>query len=117
VRAYLAEKAESVVKLVGNDALVFSVVIADHIAPNRHLQHIDGTVEVRLEPGASVPAHDHPAGEEVFVLEGDVRIGRYHMKAGDYLYTPPDAKHAAASDRGCVFLVTLPKPVVMLKDA
>ena len=54
---------------------------------------------------------------EVFVLEGDVRIGRHHMKAGDYLYTPPDAKHAAASDRGCVFLVTLPKPVVMLKDA
>jgi quercetin dioxygenase-like cupin family protein len=72
---------------------------------------------VRLDPGASVPAHDHPAGEEVFVLEGDVRIGRHHMKAGDYLYTPPDAKHAAASDGGCVFLVTLPKPVVMLKDA
>ena len=72
---------------------------------------------VRLEAGASVPAHDHPAGEEVFVLEGDVRIGRHHMKAGDYLYTPPDAKHAAASDGGCVFLVTLPKPVVMLKDA
>jgi quercetin dioxygenase-like cupin family protein len=37
------------------------------------------------------------------------------MKAGDYLYTPPDAKHAAVSDGGCVFLVTLPKPVVMLK--
>ena len=72
---------------------------------------------VRLEPGASVPAHDHPAGEEVFVLEGNVRIRRHHMKAGDYLYTPPDAKHAVASDGGCVFLVTLPKPVVMLKDA
>jgi quercetin dioxygenase-like cupin family protein len=72
---------------------------------------------VRLEPGASVPAHDHPAGEEVFVLEGDVRIGRHQMKAGDYLYTPPDAKHAAASDRGCVFLVSLPKPVVILKNA
>jgi quercetin dioxygenase-like cupin family protein len=72
---------------------------------------------VRLEPGASVPAHDHPAGEEVFVLEGEVRIGRHHMKAGDYLYTPPDAKHAAASEGGCVFLVTLPKPVVMLKGA
>jgi quercetin dioxygenase-like cupin family protein len=72
---------------------------------------------VRLEPGASVPAHDHPAGEEVFVLEGDVRIGRHHLKTGDYLYTPPDAKHAAASEGGCVFLVTLPKPVVILKDA
>src|SRR5687767_4201764 len=65
---------------------------------------------VRLEPGASFPAHDHPAGEEVFVLEGDVRIGRHVLKAGDYLYTPPNGKHAAASMAGCVFLVTLPKP-------
>jgi quercetin dioxygenase-like cupin family protein len=72
---------------------------------------------VRLEPGAAFPAHDHPAGEEVFVLEGDVRIGRHHLKTGDYLYTPPDGKHAAASDGGCVFLVTLPKPVVILKPA
>ena len=85
-------------------------------APGRHGKWRIGRA-VRLEPGASVPAHDHPAGEEVFVVEGDVRIGRHHMKAGDYLYTPPDAKHVAASDRGCVFLVTLPKPVVMLKDA
>jgi len=60
---------------------------------------------------------DHPAGEEVFVLEGDVRIGRHRLTAGDYLYTPPDGKHDAASERGCVFLVTLPKPVVILKDA
>ena len=72
---------------------------------------------VRLEPGASFPAHDHPAGEEVFVLEGDVRIGRHHLRSGDYLHTPPDGKHAAASDGGCVFLVTLPKPVVILEDA
>ena len=69
---------------------------------------------VRLDPGASFPAHDHPAGEEVFVLEGDVRIGRHQLKGGDYLYTPPDGKHDAASAGGCVFLVTLPKPVVIL---
>ena len=35
---------------------------------------------------------------------------RHHLKPGDYLYTPPDGKHDAASDGGCVFLVTLPKP-------
>lgn len=72
---------------------------------------------VRLEPGTSFPAHDHPAGEEVFVLEGDVRIGRHVLKTGDYLYTPPNGKHAAASNGGCVFLVTLPKPVVILNNA
>jgi quercetin dioxygenase-like cupin family protein len=69
---------------------------------------------VRFAPGASFPAHDHPAGEEVFVLEGEVQIGRHRLKAGDYLYTPPDGKHAASSEYGCVFLVTLPKPVVIL---
>jgi quercetin dioxygenase-like cupin family protein len=70
---------------------------------------------VRFEPGATFPAHDHPAGEEVFVLEGEVQIGRHRLKAGDYLYAPPGVKHGASSPTGCVFLVTLPKPVVILE--
>lgn len=70
---------------------------------------------VRFDPGARFPAHDHPAGEEVFVLEGEVQIGRHHLKAGDYLYAPPGVKHAASSAGGCVFLVSLPKPVVILE--
>ena len=69
---------------------------------------------VRFDAGAKFPAHDHPAGEEVFVLEGEVQIGRHHLKAGDYLYAPPGVKHAVASERGCVFLVSLPRPVVVL---
>src|SRR5262245_27909574 len=72
---------------------------------------------VRFEPGVKFPAHDHPAGEEVFVLEGEVMIGPHHLKPGDYLYTPPNGKHAASTRGGCVFLVTLPKPVVFLTTA
>jgi quercetin dioxygenase-like cupin family protein len=74
------------------------------------------TALVRLEPGARFPAHNHPAGEEVLVLEGDVLIGPDRLGAGDYLYTPPDGKHAASSQGGCVFLVTLPRPVEILAD-
>ena len=70
---------------------------------------------VRFEPGVKFPAHDHPAGEEVFVVEGEVTIGAHHLKSGDYLYTPPSGKHGAFTERGCVFLVTLPKPVVFLE--
>ena len=69
---------------------------------------------VRLGPGASVPAHDHPAGEEVFVLEGDFTVGAHRMVSGDYLYTPPNEKHAASTEGGCLVLVTLPKPVEIL---
>jgi quercetin dioxygenase-like cupin family protein len=72
---------------------------------------------VRFGPGVTFPAHDHPAGEEVFVIEGDVTIGPHRLKPGDYLYTPPNGKHAASSDGGCIFLVTLPKPVVFLQGS
>jgi quercetin dioxygenase-like cupin family protein len=74
------------------------------------------TALVKLEAGATFPAHDHPAGEEVFVLEGDVLIGPDRLGAGDYLYTPPGGKHAASSQNGCLFLVTLPRPVEILAD-
>jgi quercetin dioxygenase-like cupin family protein len=69
---------------------------------------------VRFEAGARFPAHNHPAGEEVFVLEGDFEVGPHRLVGGDYLYTPPGGRHAAASERGCVVLVTLPKPVEFL---
>ena len=71
---------------------------------------------MRFEAGTRFPAHNHPAGEEIFVVEGDLHVGREHLKAGDYLYTSPDVRHAASSEGGCVFLVTLPKPVEFLED-
>lgn len=75
----------------------------------------ESTALVRFAAGARFPAHNHPAGEEVFVLEGEVLIGRDRLKAGDYLYTPPNGAHAASSEHGCVFLVTLPQPVEILE--
>jgi quercetin dioxygenase-like cupin family protein len=73
------------------------------------------TALVRFEAGTRFPAHDHPGGEEVFVVEGDLTIGGDRLGAGDYLYTPPNGKHAASSETGCVFLVTLPRPVEILE--
>jgi quercetin dioxygenase-like cupin family protein len=74
----------------------------------------EATALIKLEAGARFPAHNHPAGEEVFVLEGDLTIGADRLKSGDYYYTPPNGKHAASSDAGCMFLVTLPKPIEIL---
>ena len=72
---------------------------------------------VRFEPGVSFPAHNHPGGEEIYILEGDLRVGGHRLGPGDYLYTPPDGKHAAATDGGCMFLVTLGKPVEFIERA
>jgi quercetin dioxygenase-like cupin family protein len=72
------------------------------------------TALIKLEPGARVPAHDHPGGEELYVLEGDFQVGAERLGPGDYLYTPPDVTHAASSIGGCLVLVTLPKPIRFL---
>jgi len=69
------------------------------------------TFLLRFDAGARFPLHDHPGGEEVFVVEGDLRVGADRLTAGDYLYTPPSGKHAVASEGGCVLLVSTPQPV------
>jgi len=39
---------------------------------------------LRLDPGASLPAHRHPQDEECLVLEGEMHIGELVVTAGGY---------------------------------
>ena len=73
------------------------------------------TFLLKFEAGATYPAHNHPGGEEIYVLEGDIRLGKDHLYAGDYLYTAPNGKHAVRSKNGCVVLVKTPQAVEILK--
>ncbi len=72
------------------------------------------TILLKFEPGAMYPAHNHPAGEEIFVLEGDIALGKDHLYAGDYLYTAANNKHGVRSENGCVVLVNVPEEVEIL---
>lgn len=69
---------------------------------------------LRFEAGASYPNHNHPAGEDLFVVEGEVRVGSLDLREGDFLYTPPDHAHAVTSAQGCVVLFTVPEEVEIL---
>ena len=73
------------------------------------------TILLKFDPGATYPAHNHPGGEEVFVLEGDLKLGKDHLYTGDYLYTSPNGRHAVRSEGGCVVLVNVPEEVEILK--
>lgn len=72
------------------------------------------TILLRFEPGASYPNHSHPAGEEAYILEGEVRFGPTQLNAGDYLYTPPGGTHSVFSRTGCTVLLVIPEEVVIL---
>lgn len=73
------------------------------------------TILLKFDPGASYPNHTHPAGEEAFVLDGEVRFGPTALAKGDYLYTPPNATHAVFSRTGCTLLLVVPEEVIILK--
>lgn len=73
------------------------------------------TILLKFEAGATYPLHDHPEGEEILVLEGDIRLGRDELQAGDYLYTAPGNKHRVSSRKGCVVLVKVPREVEIIE--
>jgi anti-sigma factor ChrR (cupin superfamily) len=65
------------------------------------------TSVVRYAPGASFPAHAHPGGEEIFVLEGTFADEHGVYPAGTYLRNPPGSRHHPYSPDGCVIFVKL----------
>lgn len=73
------------------------------------------SILLKFEAGSEYPYHNHPGGEEVFVMEGRCIIEDVTFAAGDYLYTPPGFKHSVKTDTGCVLLLIVPQEVEILK--
>ena len=74
------------------------------------------SILLKFEAGASYPCHNHPGGEEIFVLEGTAVFESEKLSAGDYMFTPPDFKHAVTTETGCVLLFIVPEEVEILKN-
>ena len=62
---------------------------------------------VRYDKDSSFPAHDHPDGEEILVLEGTFSDEHGDWPAGTYLLNPQGFRHAPFSREGCLLFVKL----------
>jgi hypothetical protein len=62
---------------------------------------------VRYDPGSNFPAHDHPDGEEILVLDGVFSDEHGDWGAGSHLLNPEGFRHAPFSRDGCVIFVKL----------
>ncbi len=60
---------------------------------------------VRFAPGATFPRHDHPGGEEAFVIEGGIEDEHGSCAQGTWLRMPPGSAHAPVSPAGCTVYV------------
>jgi len=58
---------------------------------------------LRMEAGATLPAHEHTADEECLMLEGDAMVGDIHLSAGDYHFARKGSRHGSVSTQnGCL---------------
>ena len=62
---------------------------------------------VRFDPGAEFPAHDHPDGEEILVLDGVFSDEHGDYPKGTFLLNPEGFRHTPFSRDGCVLFVKL----------
>ena len=60
---------------------------------------------VRLHPGTRTPAHDHPGGEEVYVMSGRLADADGSYPEGTWLRFPHGSRHQPWSDEGCTLYV------------
>jgi quercetin dioxygenase-like cupin family protein len=74
-----------------------------------------GAVLLKFPRAARFPLHDHPGGEELYVLEGRITVGEHALSRGDYLWTEPGGRHDAIAEQDTVVLVTTPKGIKVLE--
>ena len=61
---------------------------------------------LRMEPGASYPAHHHVGVEQCLVLEGTVRLGDIALASGDFEFATVGTNHGVVqTDTGCLLLL------------
>lgn len=74
----------------------------------RHPPGNGATLLLRFAPGSAYPAHRHPAGEEYFVLAGELDDGSTSYGEGTYVHHPPGSVHRPRSKTGATLLVYVP---------
>ena len=60
---------------------------------------------MRVEPGASAPAHAHEETEQIYVIEGSFFDEENTYRAGDFAIRAPGVMHTAGSVNGAIVLL------------
>jgi len=84
-----------------------SVGIERRMLDRNGMEQGRATSIVRYAAGSGFPAHEHPGGEEILVLDGVFSDERGDYTAGTYIRNPIGSRHAPYSDSGCTLFVKL----------
>jgi quercetin dioxygenase-like cupin family protein len=100
----------------GANGVTIRVLMGDNVgAPTFTTRHFE------VAPGGHTPFHAHPWEHEVFVLSGNGVVrrkdGETEVRAGSFVFVPPDEEHAFANAGAATFafLCAIPATKVCLR--
>lgn len=68
------------------------------------------TALLKMDPGASLPDHEHVQIEQTYVLEGRLLDPDGEVTAGNFVWRPAGSRHAATTPEGGLMLAIFQKP-------
>lgn len=68
------------------------------------------TILFKMEPGSTVPLHEHTAIEQTYVFEGSLEDDEGVCTAGNFVWRPGGNMHVAHAPNGAVILSVFNKP-------
>ena len=71
-----------------------------------------GSFLLRFRAGSVCPMHNHPGGEEIYVVSGKGRLNELAIGTGDFIHTPAGESHALHAETDVLIHVITPEAVV-----
>lgn len=71
-----------------------------------------GSFLLKFRAGSVCPMHNHPGGEEIYVVSGRGRLNELKIVAGDFIRTPPGESHKLDAETDVLIHVITPEPVI-----
>jgi hypothetical protein len=102
-REQLSEHCHEVTQSAADRAWHNARAAGMHVAPLSNAGH--GLTLVEWEPGARTREHDHPYGEEIFVLSGELCSRNERYPAGTWLRLRPGSRHEPFAEIPTVILL------------
>jgi len=68
------------------------------------------TAYLKMEPGASLPDHEHMLIEQTYVMEGSLKCGEGECTAGNFVWRPAGSRHKAWAPDGGLMLAIFQVP-------
>ncbi|RAL25682.1 cupin domain-containing protein [Thermoflavimicrobium daqui] len=66
----------------------------------------DYSILLQMDAQGQFPVHHDIGGKEIFVIDGEITVGKEKLNRGDYYYLPLGTNSPVTTSTGCTLLIS-----------